>query len=248
MNDFFKSLLDKDDAQQYLVEQGSEEWDAIRVGRFTSSEIHNLMGPAYREMTDQELKARPKKGKGSSTTRIEVYEKLSPSALTYIKVKVAESITGKLKESSYAYPLVYGKETEAEAVEYFEKRTGLECTTIGFVPFGDHAGGSPDRNVEDNAILEVKCPWAIETQVDYLILTDQWDLKNLKPEYYWQCMANLFFTQKELCHFVTYDPRYPEKHRLTHIQIKPEPEAFTALAAKIAAAVEEKLKLIKLIS
>jgi hypothetical protein len=198
-------------------------------------------------MTEQEKKERPKSGKGSSTTRIEVLDALGTGAETYIKIKVAETLTGRPKESSYAYPLVYGKETEPEAVAHFEKETGLQCEEIGFVAFGDHAGGSPDRMVSDGSILEVKCPWAIETQIDYLMLTDQWDLKRLKPEYFWQCQSNLLFTGKELCHFVTYDPRYPDKHKMAHITIKPDPEAFTAITCKIAAAVKRKLETINLI-
>jgi len=244
--DFFESL-NSGDASQYLITQGSDEWDEIRRGRFTSSEMHNLMSPGYRLMTSDELKNRPKKGEGSATKYIEAPDVLSDAAKTYIKVKVAEVLTGRSKENSYAYPLVYGKETEPEAVEYFEKVTGLECSEVGFVPFGDHAGGSPDRYVGEKELLEVKCPWAIEKQIDYLELTDQWDLKRYNSEYYWQCMSNLFFTAKELCHFITYDPRYPEPYRMTHIKIKPEAAAFDMIAKKITAAVKEKLEKLKYI-
>lgn len=244
--DFFESL-NSGDASQYLIEQGSDEWNEIRRGRFTSSEIHNLMTDGYRDMTEAELKARPKTGKGSSTTRIYVPERLGDSALTYIKVKVAEILTGTVKQDSYAFPLVRGTELEPEAVAYFEKQTKLTCEKVGFVPFGDYAGGSPDRYVGDNEILEVKCPWAIEKQIDYLELTDQWDLKRYSAEYYWQCMANLFFTQRDLCHFITYDPRYPEPYRMTHITIKPDLQAYDLLAKKIEIAVKEMLETLRII-
>lgn len=245
-NDFFEDLLNKETALQH-ISQGSDQWDQIRVGRFTSSELHRLMGAAYREMTAEELKARPKTGKGSAVKRIEVYESLSDAAETYIKLKVAETITGIKNDNSYAYPLVYGKEMEPNAVDYFQEKTGLECEEIGFIAFGDHAGGSPDRKTSDG-ILEVKCPYTIEMQIDYLMLTDQWDLKRLKPEYFWQCQANLLFTNAELCHFITYDPRYPEKHRMVHIKIKPDNDAFDAIAKKLEAAVKRKLETLKLIN
>lgn len=247
MSDFFSSLSDPDKAQQYLIAQGTDEWDEIRRGRFTSSEMHRLMGAAYRPMTEQELADRPKKGKGSSTTRIEVYGVLSDAAKTYVKQKVAEVFTGRTQQNSYAFPLVYGTDMEPEAADYFAKKTGFELEAVGFVPFGEHAGGSPDRYVGEDEILEIKCPYSQDTQVDYLLLTDQWDLKAYNEEYYWQCQSNLFFTQKRLCHFVTYDPRYPEKHRMTHIQIKPDMQAYDAIAGKIEAAVKEKLELIRLI-
>lgn len=247
MNDFFSSLSDPDKAQQYLIAQGSDEWNEIRRGRFTSSEIHNIMNDGKRPMTDEELKARPKSGEGSAAKLTANVNSLGVAGLTYIRIKVAETLTGTIKENSYAFPMVRGTEMEPEAVEYFEQQTGFVCEEVGFVPFGAHAGGSPDRYVGDNAILEVKCPWAIEKQIDYLELTDQWDLKRYSAEYYWQCMANLFFTGRELCHFITYDPRYPEQYRMTHIEIKPENQAFDLLAIKIELAVKEKLNLLKYI-
>lgn len=242
--DFFRDLNDPVTALKHIA-QGSDQWDQIRVGRFTSSEMYNLMGAAYRDMTPEELKARPKSGKGSGTKRVEVYDELSESAEKYIKIKVAETVTGIGKESSYAYPLVYGKEMEPQAVEYFEKKTGLECEEIGFIAFGDHAGGSPDRKVVLNGILEVKCPYSIEMQIDYLMLTDQWDLKRLKPEYFWQCQSNLLFTNAPVCHFISYDPRYPESHRMTHIQVKPDEDAFNAIVKKLEAAVKRKLETLR---
>jgi hypothetical protein len=241
--EFFNDLGDPTTALKHIA-QGSDQWDQIRVGRFTSSEIHRLMGTAYREMTPEELKARPKSGKGSAVKRIEVYGELSDKAETYIKEKVAETITGIKKETSYAYPLVYGKEMEPNAVEYFQRKTGLECEEIGFIAFGDHAGGSPDRKTPDG-ILEVKCPYSIEMQIDYLMLTDQWDLKRMKPEYFWQCQSNLLFTNAEVCHFITYDPRYPETHRMTHIQVKPDEDAFNAIVKKLEAAVKRKLETLR---
>jgi hypothetical protein len=243
---FFEDLTNKETALRHIA-QGSDQWDQIRVGRFTSSELHRLMGAAYREMTAEELKARPKSGKGSSVKRIEVYDQLSDAAETYIKQKVAETLVGFPNDNTYAYPLVYGKEMEPNAVEYFQNKVGLECKEIGFVAFGDHAGGSPDRELENGEILEVKCPYTIEMQIDYLMLTDQWDLKRLKPDYWWQCQGNLLFTNAKKCHFVTYDPRYPEKLKMAHIEVRPDEDAQNAIIKKLEAAVKRKLETLKLI-
>jgi hypothetical protein len=245
MNDFFEDLLNPETAHQHII-QGSDEWDAIRCGRFTSSEIYRLMVSGKREMTAAELKARPKTGTGSSAKLITDHSILSDTAETYIKEKVAETLTGKVKTQSYAYPLVYGKEMEAEAVEYFERKTGLVAETVGFCPFGDHAGGSPDRFVGPDELIEIKCPWQSENQIDYLMLTDQWDLKRIHPDKYWQVMSLLLFTQRKKAHFVTYDPRFiDDKFKMTHIEVKPINEDFDLIVLKLERAIEEKLKLIK---
>lgn len=225
---FFDDLLDPDKAKQH-VKQGTEEWDKMRIGRFTSSEMYKLM-------TSPKTKEAKEAGH------------LSETALTYVTEKVGETLTGMANKNSYAFPLVYGKETEAQAIEVFCERTGFIWDEIGFVPFGDHAGGSPDGIINEVDILEVKCPFAIDTQVDYLQLTDQWDLMRLKPAYYWQCMSNLLFTGKSKCHFVSFDPRYPEKQQIVHIEVKPISSDFDKITDRIAKAVEEKLRLLKSIS
>lgn len=228
MSNFLDDLLDERTANTW-IQQGSEEWDKVRIGRFTSSEMWRLLTPP---------KTKEAKDAG----------KLSETALTYINVKVAETITGQQKTSSYAYPLVFGKEQEPIAIEEFCKKTGFSHEPVGFVAFNSHAGGSPDGIINGTDILEVKSPWAIETQLDYLMLTDQWDLKRLNPAYYWQCMSNLLFTMKEKCHFVSWDHRYPEDKRIVHLHIKPVAEDFDQIASAIEKAVKLKLELIKLLA
>lgn len=225
---FFEDLLNPETAKQH-VRQGTEEWDRMRIGRFTSSEMHKLMGDP--------------KGVADKATG-----NLSEAAMTYVHQKVAETMTKQIKASSYAFPLVYGKDMEENGRRAFCEQTGFIWDEIGFVSFGEHAGGSPDGIINETDILEVKCPSSIDTHINYLLLTDQWDLKREKSEYYWQCMSNLLFTKKDKCHFVSYDPRYPEEKQLVHVEIKPISEDFQRIIDKLGKAVEEKLKLLKLLS
>lgn len=250
MSDWIDDLLDAGNREKYL-DQGSEAWDQIRCGRFTSSEIYKIMECGKRPMTAEELKARPKTGKGSKTTTVPDPAMMSEKGMTYIYQKVAEVMTGRPKPQAYAYPLVYGKETEPEAVEHFELITGLKCEEVGFQPWSDHAGGSPDRLIGDTDGLEIKSPWASENQVKYLLLTDQWDLKREHPDYYWQCVSLMLFTGRPRWHFCTYDPRMKdERHKMTHlvIELSKVSDDIDQLTQALAGAVEEKLKLIKLLS
>lgn len=245
--DFLDELID-DRLCNKWIEQGTPEWDQVRLGRFTASEIHRLMEPAKREMTEAELKARPKSGKGSSAKLVYDYSKLSDAAFTYINEKVAEILTGQAKNQGYAFPLVWGTDHEDEAVEYFSSKTKLAVEKVGFFKYTDHAGGSPDRLVEDDAILEVKCPYEPVNQIQYLLLTDQFDVRRNYFSYWVQCQANMLFTGTHLCHFCTYDPRMiSDKHKLTHIEIKPDVEFQDLIISQIALATKEKLKMIQLL-
>lgn len=245
---FLDEIIDDKTANKW-IEQGTPEWDAIRIGRFTASEIHRLMEPSKREMTEAELKARPKSGKGSSAKLVYDHEKLSDAALTYVNEKVAEVLTGQPKQQGYAFPLVWGKEHEDEAAEAFVAKTGLKIEKVGFFTYTDHAGGSPDRLVEDDAILEIKCPYDSVNQIKYLLLTDHYDIRREYYAYWVQCQANMMFTERNLCHFCTFDPRMKEeKHQLTHITIPADTEFHELIRKKIVQGTKEKLQLIQLLT
>lgn len=231
-------------------EQGSDMWHNIRAGRFTSSEIHRLMKPGSRDMTPEELAARPKAGKGSSTKKTFDYNAIADDTWTYIYEKVAETLTGEPKGEIFSHATAYGDTWEPFAAEYLTQKFGWEYEIVAFVPYTDHAGGSPDRKIlNEPKGVEIKCPFNPKNQVDYLMFTDQWDLKRMKPEYYWQCQANLLFTGWELMHFCSFDPRMKEnKHKLVHIEVKPNEEDQNALIKKLEIAIKEKLALLKLLS
>ncbi len=232
------------------VQQGSQEWDLLRCGRFTSSEIHKLMDCGKRLMTPEELKARPKSGKGSKTTMVPDPSKMSDTGLKYIRKKVWETLSGEPLGEVYAYSLAYGKAQEPFAILHFEEVTGLKTEKVGFQCHTDHAGGSPDRFIGEDSGLEVKAPSSDE-QIDYLMLTDHYDLKRDYPAYYWQCVSLMLFTNRKTWHFCTYDPRMKNpEHQLTHLIIEWEKveEDIDAITKALEGAVEEKMKLIDLLA
>lgn len=232
------------------IHQGTQAWDDIRLGRFTSSKWYKLMECGKRPMTEKELAARPKKGKGSATTLVPDPSKMSKAGIEYINEKVWEKLTGRTMEQAYAYPLVFGKEQEPIAVEHFERVTGMTCETVGFQPYTEYAGGSPDRLIGDKEGLELKCPISDE-QIKYLMLTDHYDLKREYPEYYWQCVTLLLFTNRERWHFCTFDGRMKEeKHKMTHIIIEAAKveEDMSDASKALEGAVAELLKLIQLLT
>jgi len=231
-------------------EQGSQMWTDIRAGRFTASEMHRLMKSGTRDMTPAELKLRPKEGPGKTAKKIEDPRCLSPDTKSYIYEKVAETLTGIAKQKVFSYATAHGEEMEPIAAEEFSKfMGGLQYEILSFVPFGDHAGGSPDRKIKGrNEIVEIKAPYNSVNQVNYLMLTDQWDLKRDYPDHYWQCQSNNLFTRSDVCHFVTYDHRMKEdKHKIVHIEVKPIAEDFELIGVKLGTAIKEKEDILKLL-
>ena len=240
MDEFEKALAEQS-------EQGSQLWQDIRAGRFTSSEFHRLMKPGYRLMTDDELKNRPKGGKGSKSIWTEDETAMSDDALSYVYEKVAEVLSGQAKPSVFAHATAWGDEWEPEAAEHFTKITGIEWDAISFTPFGDHAGGSADRKIRNkNEGLVIKCPYNQKNHIQNLLTVDQASFKQLNPEYYWQDMANLLWTGWDKIYHVSYDPRMREdRHKMAILEIFPIEKEFDLIAKKLEGAVKEKLATLK---
>ena len=232
------------------AEQGSGVWHNARVGRFTSSENYRLIKSGYRDMTEAELKARPKTGPGSKSKFIEDNTVIAEDTLTYITEKVAETLTGEPKGEVFSHATAWGETWEPWAADYYSKVKGVELEIIGFIPFGDHAGGSIDRGIKGKyEFLEIKCPHNPKNQIDYLMLTDQFDLKRMYPNHYWQMVSNVLFSKKPIGHFATFDPRMKlDKHKMMEIIVIPPAEDLELLARKLEVAEKEKQKILKLLA
>lgn len=224
--DSFSTL--KNEIQSALAEQGSPEWQMLRLGRFTSSEIHKLM-------TDPTAAAK------------KLGENLSVGAKTYVLQKAAERITGEPSGDVYSRAIEWGKENEPFARQLLESSLGVKYEVPGFIPYGDYAGGSLDGLCADG-ICEIKCPANPENHLRNLMLKDSSDLFNLHPDYWWQIQSNLLFSEMDLGLFASFDPRYNDDLRLKIIEVKSDTEAQTALKIKLDLAITELKRIIDLIT
>lgn len=116
--------------KHFDVEQGSEEWLAIRGGKFTASTASDLFAK-----------------KDTATYRNAI-------------IKVAyEIVTGECEEQYSNKWMARGTEKEPFAVENYELLTFNTCEPAGFYEYNEFVGASPDRKiVGQNGGLEVKCP------------------------------------------------------------------------------------------
>lgn len=116
-----------------MLEQRSNEWFDIRLGRFTASEIHKLMGV---------------KGLGET-------------GKTYAIEKAIEVISGGNEDEIISQDLKRGIELESLAFNKFKEIKFYEFLNVentSFFEFGEHSGASPDGLVSNNSTLEIKCP------------------------------------------------------------------------------------------
>ena len=223
MDEFDKALIE-------AADQKGEVWRDIRCGRFTSSEIYKLLG-------DPRSAEAKKAGKWSD------------GAETYIHTKVAEMLTGYVSESPRTAAITWGEDHEPFARELYGTMRGIKIGKAGFTVYGDHAGGSPDGFIDDGIFIEIKCPYNSTNQIDYLKLDKGIELKALHPDYWSQCQANMIFTNRPICIFIAYDPRFAiEKQRIKVLEIGPDNEVQDLIKIRLEKAVKTKIEIVNSLS
>ena len=175
------------------------EWEAQRIGKFTASEIHRLMGTPR------------KKG-----------EVLSETAKSFVIEKAAEILTGQ-KRPIYGAALDWGVEHEQEAFLKFNVISDQMWEYYGgqefkFYSYGIFSGASPD-GLSVSHLLEIKCPYESHNHIKHMLIKDNEDFKSSRPEYYWQMQLGMIATEKSKGMFVSYDPRMPEDKQIYQIEI-----------------------------
>lgn len=117
-----------------MIEQGTDAWKALRVGKATASRIADAI-------------AKTKTGWGASRAN-------------YCAELVAERLTGQPADRFVSGPMQWGKDCEPQARSAYRFYTGNAVEKIDFVehPSIAMSGASPDGLVLDDGLIEIKCP------------------------------------------------------------------------------------------
>lgn len=184
------------------VEQGSPEWKELRLGHVTASNVADVMA----------------KGKsGEAETRKKYKLRL-----------IAERLSG-MSQDSYSNPAMdWGIEQEAYARMAYEVAKDVLVDKTGFWHHPDIAfvGVSPDGLVNDDGLVEIKCP-KTETHIDYM-LDDK-----VPAKYYKQIQCQLWVTGRQWCDFISFDPRMPALKQLFVIRCPRDDDFIATMEAEV---------------
>jgi putative phage-type endonuclease len=124
-----------------MIEQGSQEWLALRAGKVTASKVSDVM---------------------SAIT--------TAGYRNYLADLVVERLTGNKTESFTNAAMQWGVDQEPLARAEYEVKTGNFVDQIAFVehPTIANFGCSPDGLVGDDGLIEIKCP-NTATHIDYVM-------------------------------------------------------------------------------
>jgi putative phage-type endonuclease len=127
-----------------MMDQGSEEWFTIRIGKVTASRVADVI-------------AKTKTG-------------YSASRDNYMAQLICERLTGLKGESFTNAAMQHGTDTEPLARAAYEALKDVLVDEVGFVPHPtiEMAGASPDGMVGEDGLIEIKCP-NTATHIDTLL-------------------------------------------------------------------------------
>jgi putative phage-type endonuclease len=127
-----------------MIEQGTDEWFAARIGKVTASRVADVI-------------AKTKTGYSSSRDN-------------YMAQLICERLTNQKADGFTNAAMQWGTETEPLARLSYEVAQNVLVDEVGFIPHPRilMAGASPDGLVGDNGLLEIKCP-NTATHIDTLL-------------------------------------------------------------------------------
>ena len=153
------------------MKQLSPEWFSARIGRVTGSSAGAILG-------------------------------LSPfSSRDEVMRRMVREYHGAESEMKDNPALTYGRNHEGGAIVDFRIETGLDVGEVGFLPYEDWLGASPDGLTDDGGVLEVKVPFSLRKSEDpkFKSLAEQ-------PHYYAQVQIEMLCADASHAWFFQWAP------------------------------------------
>jgi putative phage-type endonuclease len=161
------------------IEQGTDEWHALRRGVITASAISKLLTATY-------------KPANNDTSRALLYQLL------------AERILGESDQSFYNDDMARGHLLEPYARDLYATHRApvVECGFVTLTTSAGTLGYSPDGLVGDDGLIEIKCPRP-KTHLRSLLTGE------VPAEYVPQTQTGLAVTGRAWCDYISYAPGLP---------------------------------------
>lgn len=189
------------------IEQGTEEWMEIRCGRLGGTAAAALL-----------VNGRNRLGIGAGLQ-------------TLIYKNAAALIVGDEGENHTNEWMVRGSELEADARMRYEQETFCEVEQVGYISNGDYLGYSPDGMVENDGLIEIKCPSAAE----FVRFADTLEID---PAHMAQMQWGMWLTGRKWCDYIMYHPDFHPGDLLV-IRVEPDEETHATYDEKVQVYISE---------
>lgn len=163
------------------LEQGTEEWREIRLGKFTGSTASVILTNGKSE------------------------DKLGAGAKTLLYKNASELITGSEGDSFQGNAHTErGNACEPLAIQLYEEATWATVKKCGFIELTHYIGYSPDGLVDEDGMVESKAP----DNAEYLRLLFE---RTIDPKYLAQMQFGLWVTGRKWCDNIYFNANFGDK-------------------------------------
>lgn len=192
-----------------MIEQGTEQWRAMRLGKATASRIADIIA----------------KGRSGAESK---------SRLNYRAELVVERLTQTPTEGFTSGAMQWGTEQEPNARIIYETEYGMSVSQAAFIdhPSIEMTGASPDGLVGDDGLVEIKCP---NTATHIATLRGG----KIDARYLTQMQWQMACTGRAWCDFVSYDPRMPEALQMHVQRVQRDQSTIIKLETEVSAFLRE---------
>lgn len=148
------------------MEQRTAEWYQARKGRVTGSSVGAILGVSPWQTEDDVLR------------------------------RMVREYHGAPSEWNGNVATEYGTLNEPIALQEYQNVSGNIVEECGFFTFDDWLGASPDGLIDDDGLVEIKCPYGLRNKEnpEFKSILDQ-------PHYYAQIQIQLLCSNREWCDF-----------------------------------------------
>jgi putative phage-type endonuclease len=193
----------------HYCKQRSDEWYAIKRGKLSASMIADIMPSSSKSIdswTDTQLKS--------------VFE------------IATQRMTGIVQSSYVSAPMQWGIDHEDDARLAYEFSTDQHVEQVGFIELDEWIGCSPDGLVNDDGLIEIKCPDS-STHLLYRVSPE-----DMVKRYKWQVQSQLYISNRLWCDLVSFDPRFELEKQLKIIRVNRNESEIAQIANRLSQAVK----------
>lgn len=192
---------------EWLI-QGTEEWRQARCGSLGASRVAEAI-------------AKTKTGYGASRANV-------------MADLVVERLTGVPVEGFTSDAMRWGTEWEPFARREYEERNLCPVVEVGLIRHPTIAGthASPDGLIDDDGLLEIKCPQA-QAHIETLLS------RSVPSKYETQIQWQLACSGRQWCDFVSYHPKMPEQMSIFVTRLHRDDDRIADLERQVASFLKE---------
>lgn len=185
------------------MEQRTDEWLRARAGVITASRVAGLM-------------AKLRNGKPGASRK------------NMIALLAFERLLGDCVPTYTNAAMQRGIDLEPEALAAYEDHQFCRVMSVAFVRHDslEYVGCSPDGLVDDDGLVEIKCPSAHGKHLDALLSGAH------ATEYRWQLQHQLWVTGRQWVDIVSYYPGLPDSLTLAISRVERDDDDIAALEAE----------------